>query len=123
MGEYEKYLENRQKTEKRGPESMEARIDAALDVGEAVKGARSRLAEFIEEYMTHGAETLRLAGVYRAEGMREETVTRMERDVQEIATMGAKADGSTQPMLLLDDLRIVLDSMAAELRARGSHSV
>lgn len=120
MGTYKDYLRNRKLLDRTRPEgqSIETRIDAAMDIDEAVKASWTRVDEFLAEYLTEAAPQIELATSYREKGVKESVALRIEEDVQQIASMAVQPNGC-QAVLRLDDIMVLMDALWTEARYRG----
>lgn len=112
MGNYSEYLKNAEKIAAGKPggsprERIENRVNSALDMDEAVRAAMGRLDGFIAAYLRDREPEIGLAESYLADEDSAKWGEVVMRDIQQIALMAKKPDGS-QEAVLLDDLRILL---------------
>lgn len=121
MGNYEDYLKKAALIAAGKPggsprERIENRVNAALDMDEAVVAARERVEAFLNAYQKDREVETDLGQSYVEQG-NDRWGNQILRDIQEIATMEKKPDGSREA-LLLDDLLILVHKVA-DTRSRG----
>jgi hypothetical protein len=111
MGTYSDYLNSRALLDRGKPEgarveSVEVRVNAAMDVDEAAKAALERVMGFLAAYYAEREPEITLAEAYMV-GTEDHQLWggRLWKDIQRLATRGSQS-------LLFDDLRILVDRLA-----------
>lgn len=119
MGTYSEYLKNKGLTDPEKHESLETRVNAALDADEAVKAALERLKGFLDAYSRDREAEIDLAEKYLLrEDEERKWGVRLWRDIQQLASTEKRLDGS-QAHLLYDDLRVLLDRFGWKTKGRS----